>query len=127
MRNNGSYAFGALGADHAARAEPSPVAEETPMFGLTQSVSLSNYHLANFQGLILGCIEADFCKEILVGQLLTRSNHQIYVRPLGEMHLLNPIWKPRKALLRSVIWATINAPAKKQSNRSDAAGPGGKR
>ena len=32
------------------------------MFGLTQSISLSNHVLANFQGLVPGCTEADFCK-----------------------------------------------------------------
>ena len=59
--------------------------------------------------------------------------YQIYMRPLGEtfvltslyipLHLLNPIWKPRKALLQSVIRAKNVAPAKKQSGRSDAARP----
>ena len=42
------------------------------------------------------------------------------------LHFLNPIWKPRKAPLRSVIRAKNNAPAKKQSDRSGAGGPGGK-
>ena len=32
---------------------------EIPMFGLTQSIKLSNSLLANFRGLVLGCIEAD--------------------------------------------------------------------
>ena len=27
----------------------------------------------HFLGLVLGCIEADFCKQIFVGKLLTRS------------------------------------------------------
>ena len=36
------------------------------------------------------------------------------------VHLWNPIWKPRKALLRSVIRAKNIAPAKKQSDRSGA-------
>ena len=31
-----------------------------PMFVLTQSIQLSNCLLANFRGLVLGCIEADF-------------------------------------------------------------------
>ena len=39
------------------------------------------------------------------------------------LHRLNPVWKPRKALLRSVIRAKTNAPAKNQSDRSYAAGP----
>ena len=43
------------------------------------------------------------------------------------LHSLNPIWKPRKALLRSVIRAKNIAPAKKQLDHSDAEGPGGKR
>ena len=30
------------------------------MFGLTQSMQLPNHLLANFQGGVLGCIEAEF-------------------------------------------------------------------
>ena len=40
------------------------------MLHLTQ---LSKYLLANFRGLILGCIEVIFPNQILVGKLLTRS------------------------------------------------------
>ena len=43
------------------------------------------------------------------------------------LQLLNPIWKPRKAFLWSVIRAKNIAPAKKQLDHSDAEGPGGKR
>jgi len=32
----------------------------------------------NFEGLVLGCIEADFCNQILVGKLLTRSIRLIF-------------------------------------------------
>ena len=33
--------------------------------GPTQAIEVSNYHLANSRGLVLGCIEAEFCKELL--------------------------------------------------------------
>ena len=36
----------------------------------------------------------------------------------------NPVWKPREALLRSVIRAKNNPPAKRQASRSNAARPG---
>ena len=32
----------------------------------------------NFERLVLGCIDADFCKKILVGKLLTRSTRCAY-------------------------------------------------
>ena len=32
----------------------------------------------NFERLVLGCIDADFCKQILVGKLLTRSTRFTY-------------------------------------------------
>ena len=36
----------------------------------------------NFEGLVLGCIEADFRNQILVGKLLTRStNSTLFARP----------------------------------------------
>ena len=47
-----------------------------PMVGRTLNRSnLSNYRLANCQGLVLGCIEADFCKSSSLekGKLLTRA------------------------------------------------------
>ena len=36
-----------------------------------------NFH-PNFERLVLGCIDADFCKSILVGKLLTRSTRFTY-------------------------------------------------
>ena len=45
----------------------------TAMFGLTQSINcLTTCLLKSFRGLVLGCIEAEFCNYILVGKLLTR-------------------------------------------------------
>ena len=43
----------------------------------------------------------------------------------SPLHLLNPIRKPRKTHLGSVIRAKNKAPAKKQADRSNAARPGG--
>ena len=39
------------------------------MFVLTQSIYLSNYLLANFRGLVLGCIEAKLLNQIFVGKI----------------------------------------------------------
>ena len=48
--------------------------------------------------------------------------YQICIRPEEiALHLLNPIWKPRRVLLRSVIRGKNYAPAKEQADRSDAA------
>ena len=33
----------------------------------------------NFAGLVLGCIEADIRSQKLIGELLTKSNYQIYI------------------------------------------------
>ena len=43
-----------------ASGEVSVHAPSVPMFVLTQSIELSSYLSANFRGLVLGCIEADF-------------------------------------------------------------------
>ena len=43
------------------------------------------------------------------------------------MHILNPIRKPRKALLASVIRKKHTAPEKKPADRSNAARPEGNR
>ena len=43
-----------------------------PMFFLTFTLTFGSF-LANIERLVLGCIEAEFCKQILVGKLLTRS------------------------------------------------------
>ena len=43
--------------------------------------------LANFRGLVLGCIEADVFKQIHSGIAQWKALHQIYkiyMRPLGE-------------------------------------------
>ena len=53
------------------------------MFGINQFIKLSNYLLAKFQGLNIGCIEANVCKKIV---LKTRWKaldeiYQIYMRP----------------------------------------------
>ena len=37
----------------------------------------------NFERLVLGCIDADFCKSILVGKLLTRFTRFTFMRLLG--------------------------------------------
>ncbi len=34
----------------------------------------------NFERLVLGCIDAEFCKQILVGKLLTRSTRFTFMR-----------------------------------------------
>ena len=36
----------------------------------------------NFGGLVLGCIDADFCKQVFVGKLLTKATRFTYVAPL---------------------------------------------
>ena len=41
--------------------------------GLIQSIELSDYLLANLEGLLLGGIKTKFCEQILVGKLVTRS------------------------------------------------------
>ena len=43
------------------------------------------------------------------------------------VHLWNPIWKPRKTLMASVIRTKHTAPEKKPADRSNAARPGGSR
>ena len=58
---------------------------------------------------------------VLVGKALDEI-YQICIRPEEiALHLLNPIWKPRRVLLRSVIRGKNNAPAKEQADCSDAA------
>ena len=47
----------------------------------------------------------------------TEIENVIYI----PLHLWNPVWKPRKTLFQSVIWANNTAPAKRQANHSDAA------
>ena len=95
------------------------------MFPLTtQSISMSN-SWQTLKGLLSAVSKPVFAIHFRWNAL--DEIDQIYMRPYIPLHLLNPIWKPRKALLRSVIRAKNNAPAKKQSDRSDAAGPGGKR
>ena len=64
------------------------------------------------------CIEADFWKEMLSLQYVS-SFTKIY----ADLPFRNPVWKPREALLRSVIRAKNIAPAMRQASRSDAAGP----
>ena len=46
---------------------------------------------------------------------------------LNSLQLLNPIWKPWKTLLASVIRAKNTAPEKKPADRSNAARSGGRR
>ena len=65
------------------------------------------------------CIEADFWKEMLSLQYVS-SFTKIY----ADFPFRNPVWKPREALLRSVIRAKNNPPAKRQASRSNAARPG---
>ena len=38
----------------------------------------------NFERLVLGCIDADFCKQILNGKLLTRSTRFTFMRLLEK-------------------------------------------
>ena len=52
------------------------------MFGLTPAIELSSYRLVNFQGLVLGCIEADVSRKYSLEAL--DEIYQIYMRPLGE-------------------------------------------
>ena len=67
------------------------------------------------RGKTIGCIEAKIRDHKPLGKLLTRS-----IRfTCGPLHLLSPVWKPRKALLRSVIRGKNTARAKKQSDRSN--------
>ena len=47
--------------------------EHVSIIVLNQSIILSNYLLANFRGLVLGCIEAKVRNQILVRKLFTRS------------------------------------------------------
>ena len=54
-----------------ARSETSSTLSSTYVY--PNSTLTLSYLLANFQGLVLGCIEADFRKQILVGKLLTRA------------------------------------------------------
>ena len=44
----------------------------------------------NFEGLVLGCIEADFRNQILVGKLLTRSIRLLFLctAPLAKFQLI---------------------------------------
>ena len=65
------------------------------------------------------CIEADFWKEMLSLQYVS-SFTKIY----ADFPFRNPVWKPREGLLRSVIRAKNNAPAKRQASRSNTARPG---
>ena len=39
---------------------------------------------SNFERLVLGCIEVEFCKKILVGKLLTRSTRFTFMRLLEK-------------------------------------------
>ena len=50
------------------------------------------------------------------------SKSHLHCRFVIPLHLWNPTWKPREALLRSAIRAKNTALAKRQANSSDAAG-----
>ena len=52
-----------------------------------------NVFVRNFEGLVLGCIDADFCKQIIVGKLSPRSTQYTYAS-LGEKNRIeNEIMK----------------------------------
>ena len=65
----------ALGRDGVRRL---PLVRRAPLaygWSCTRSIWLSNYHVANLQGLVLGCIEADFWTAL-------DEIYQAYMRPL---------------------------------------------
>ena len=65
------------------------------MLGLTQ---LSNY-LANFEGLVLGCIEVKVCKKICVGKLLPRSTKCTPLHRSCGIHLVEEIYVSLSSIL----------------------------
>ena len=55
------------------RIRPSLPPENTVERGLRTRMNNIEYFSPNFDGLVLGCIDADFCKQIRVGKLSPRS------------------------------------------------------
>ena len=63
--------------------ELEPAEEQGPLdVGLHDSNRSRCIQTANFTGLVLGCIEANFCKKILVGKLSPRSTQCTVSKPI---------------------------------------------
>ena len=106
-----------LGSSYKRTVQRLPKVYHPPMFFLTFILTFG-YFLANFERLVLGCIEADVCKEILNGRLNTLDEiYKIY----KLLDLLESNRKTIKTLLASVLRTKHTAPEKKLSDRSSYA------
>ena len=80
------------------------------MFVLAQSVELSNYLLANVGGLVLGCIEADFAVQILVGiGIWFKKEIEKKKKALDEMTTSAPLRPPTFSKFASRILSGVGS------------------